>query len=62
MDPVITTTKQKLQKVLDVLKDDMATVRTGRAAPSLVENITISAYGGTAKLKIMELATIGTPD
>ncbi len=62
MDPVITTTKQKLQKVLDVLKDDMATVRTGRAAPSLVENITISAYGGTAKLKVMELATIGTPD
>lgn len=62
MDPVLTTTKQKLQKVLDVLRDDIATIRTGRAMPSLVENITIMAYGGSAKLKVMELATIGAPD
>ncbi len=62
MDPVLTTTKQKLQKVLDVLRDDIATIRTGRAVPSLVENITVMAYGGSAKLKVMELATIGTPD
>src|SRR6266851_5428611 len=62
MDPVATKTKEKLQKVLDVLKDDLATIRTGRATPSLVENIIVSAYGGSAKLKVMELATIGTPD
>ncbi len=62
MDPVLTTTKQKLQKVLDVLRDDIATIRTGRATPSLVENITVMAYGGSAKLKVMELATIGAPD
>lgn len=62
MDPVAEKTKQKLQKVLDVLKDDLATVRTGRATPSLVENISISAYGGSAHLKVMELATIGAPD
>ena len=62
MDPVATKTKEKLQKVLDVLKDDLATIRTGRATPSLVEHIVISAYGGSAKLKVMELATIATPD
>lgn len=62
MDPVGVKTKEKLQKVLDVLKDDLATIRTGRATPSLVENIVISAYGGSAKLKVMELATIATPD
>ena len=62
MDPVGVKTKEKLQKVLDVLKDDFATIRTGRATPSLVENIIISAYGGSAKLKVMELATIATPD
>lgn len=62
MDPVITTTKQKLQKVLDVLKDDLATIRTGKAAPALVENIVVMAYGGTTKLKVMELATVGAPD
>ena len=62
MDPVAQTTKEKLQKVLDVLKDDLATIRTGRAAPALVENIVISAYGGSAKLKVMELATIAATD
>lgn len=62
MDPVATKTKEKLQKVLDVLRDDLATIRTGRATPSLVENIVISAYGGSAKLKVMELATIGASD
>jgi len=62
MDPVASKTKEKLQKVLDVLKDDLATIRTGRAAPALVENIIISAYGGSAKLKVMELATITAQD
>lgn len=54
--------RQKLEKVLDVLKQDMGTIRTGRATPALVENIYITAYGGTAKLRVMELATIGVSD
>lgn len=62
MDPVATKTKEKLQKVLDVLQDDLATIRSGRATPALVENIVVSAYNGSAKLKVMELATIATPD
>ena len=62
MDPVATKTKEKLHKVLDVLKDDLSTIRTGRATPSLVENIVVSAYGGSAKLKVMELATIAAVD
>lgn len=62
MDPVAIQTKEKLQKVLDVLKDDLATIRTGRAVPSLIENIVVSAYGGSARLKVMELATIAATD
>lgn len=54
--------RQKLDKVLDVLKQDMGTIRTGRATPALVENIIITAYGGTTKLRVMELATIGVTD
>jgi ribosome recycling factor len=52
----------KLQKVLDVLRQDLATIRTGRATPSLVENIVVSAYNGSARLRVMELATIGSVD
>ncbi|MBI2442690.1 MAG: ribosome recycling factor [Candidatus Levybacteria bacterium] len=54
--------RSKLEKVLEVLKQDVATIRTGRATPALVENIIISAYGGSAKLRVMELATIGVTD
>lgn len=55
-------THDKMQKALDVLKTDLATIRTGRATPSLVENIMVSAYGGSAKMKVMELATIAAQD
>ena len=51
-----------MQKVPEILKSDLATMRTGRAAPSLVENIVVTAYGGTAKLKVIELASIATSD
>lgn len=62
MDPLVEDTKKRIDKVLEILKGDMDTIRTGRATPSLVENIIINAYGGTAKLKVMELATIGATD
>lgn len=55
-------TKTKMQKVLEVLHGDLATVRTGRATPSLVENIIVAVYGGSTRLKIMELATISSSD
>lgn len=54
--------KLRMQKVLEVLHNDLATVRTGRAMPSLVDNIIVSVYGGSTRLKVMELATIGTSD
>lgn len=54
--------KQKMQKVLEVLKNDLSTIRTGRAAPSIVENIIVSAYGGSTRLKVMELATVAAQD
>ncbi len=62
MNDITAQTREKMQKVLEVLHSDLATIRTGRAAPSLIENIVISAYGGTARLKIIELATIAAID
>lgn len=62
MESLVQETKARMQRVLEVLKTDLATVRTGRAVPSLVENITVSVYGGTTRLKVMELATIVASD
>lgn len=62
MDPFISQTRQSMFQALDVLRNDLGTIRTGRAAPSLVENVVVSVYGGSTRLKVMELATITTSD
>jgi len=54
--------KQKMGRVLESVKNDLSTVRTGRATPSLIENIVVNVYGGTTKLKVMEVATITASD
>lgn len=48
----------RMEQVLGLVRTDVGTIRTGRASPSLVENIEVPAYGGQQKLKIVELATI----
>lgn len=62
MDNIISEMRQKMQKALMVLQEDLSTVRTGRAMPSLVENVVVSVYQGTQRLKIKELATISASD
>ncbi len=54
--------RSKMQQVLDLITSDIGSIRTGRATPSLVEGLTIGAYGGTQKLKIVELASITSSD
>lgn len=57
-----TSIKARMQQVSDMVASDIAGIRTGRAAPSLVENIVVLAYGGTQRLKVLELASITAPD
>lgn len=52
--------KEKMQKTLTVVQEDLATIRTGRATPALVENVVISAYENTQHLRVKEMATITT--
>lgn len=59
---VLSNLKEHIEKVLDILKSDLGTIRTGRATPQLIENLVIPVYGGSTKLKLIELATIGVSD
>lgn len=52
----------KFQKVVDSVASDISGIRTGRATPSLVENIMVPAYGGTSMMRVMEVASITAPD
>ena len=59
-DQIIENAKIRFLKAIDLLKQDLATIRTGRATPSLVENVPVSAYG--TKMKLIELANIHAPE
>src|SRR3989344_399222 len=50
----------KFNKVLEVVKQDLATIRTGKATSALIENLVVDAYG--SKMKLLELATISASD
>ena len=57
---ILTNLKNRLELAIDVVKKDLSTVRTGRAKPSLVEDVKVEAYG--TYMAIKELATISAPD
>ena len=60
MEDIVNQASQKFQKVIEVVRQDLATIRTGKANPALVENLFVEAYG--SKMKLVELATIAATD
>ena len=57
---LINQKKSGFDGVLAFYQKDISNIRTGRATPSLVEDITLDAYG--QKMTIKELATINAPE
>ena len=60
MDQQITDSKHRMQKAIEHLLEELLSIRSGRAAPSLLESVKASAYGQTMSLK--ELASITSPE
>lgn len=52
--------KTSLSQTLSHLKDQLKTIRTGRANPSMIEDLLVETYGGSTTLKLKELSTIVT--
>lgn len=52
--------KQRMQKSIASLKDELAGLRTGRATPSLLEPVMVDAYGG--KMQLNAVATVTVPE
>lgn len=52
--------QQKLNKSIERLRSDIATLRTGRATPALVENLEVDYYGTKTPLKA--IAAISAPE
>lgn len=62
IDPLLVKTREAMKKAIEVTTNDLSTLRSGRATPSLIENIIVTAYEGTQRLKIMEMGTISAQD
>jgi len=56
----LTDIQEKMEKALEFLADELATLKTGRATPSLVEKVKVEAY--ETKMPLVELATITAPE
>ena len=52
--------EEKMMKTLEFVHSEFASVRTGKASTSLVENIQVEAYGSHMRLR--EVAGISTPE
>jgi ribosome recycling factor len=52
--------KQRMQKSIGSLRDELAGLRTGRASASLLEPITVDAYG--SRMPLNQLATVTVPE
>jgi ribosome recycling factor len=52
--------KEKMAKAIEHLREELGSIRTGRASPSLLSRITVDYYGATVPLQ--QLASITTPE
>lgn len=57
---LLSDVRERMEKVLDLLRKDLSTVRVGRASSSLVENVLVDVYG--TRMRIMELAFISASE
>ena len=58
---VLQETELRMMTAVDALESDLATFRTGRASPGLVERVVVEAYGAEVNLKQVALISIPEP-
>src|SRR4029079_9917578 len=60
LDDILLEAEEKMEKTEQVVVNEFAGVRTGKASPGLVENILVEVYG--SQMRVRELAGITTPE
>lgn len=59
-DDILLDSEERMDKAIDVLKHQLAGIRTGRANPGLVDSLRVEAYGSPTPMK--QLASVGAPE
>jgi len=52
--------QQKADKTIQFLRDDIGTLRTGRASSQMLDIVSVEAYG--TRMKVNEVANVSVPD
>jgi ribosome recycling factor len=60
IDELLADAKERMQKSVDSTRNELATVRTGRASPHLLDRLDIDYYGAQTPLK--QLAQVAATD
>jgi len=59
-DEILMDAEERMEKAVNVFKEELRGLRTGRASPALVDSLRVEYYGSPTALK--QLAQISTPD
>lgn len=60
MQKIIDDTKTRMEKVIDSTKKELATIRTGRANPALLDRVEVEAYG--SRMPLNQVAMVSAPE
>lgn len=60
VEEIFLTLEEKLEKTLNVLKDEFAAIRAGRANPHILDKLQVEAYGGMSPLN--QLGNVSAAD
>jgi len=60
IDDTILDAEEKMEKAVEVAKEDFSAIRTGRANPAMFAKLTVDYYGSPTPL--MQLASFQTPE
>jgi len=60
VEDILMDAEERMDKALSHLKQNLAGIRTGRAAPGLLDSVKVNAYGSITPLK--QLASVAAPE
>ncbi len=58
--PTVKEAEQAMKAAVEATRKEFATVRTGKATPTLLDTVRVEAYG--TQMPLNQVATINTPD
>ncbi len=59
-EEILLDCEERMEKAVDVFREELKGLRTGRATPALLDSVRVEYYGSPTPIK--QIATVSTPD